>query len=76
MLFTSFPLTWFNPKLKENFDTFPHYEAPIYKVSSRRGTLSTTGHSTNFVMYFRTPSTTPESHWVLRGVALLMQLDI
>jgi len=75
VLFVPVPMIWIVPVRKSELRSFPCYECPLYKVSTRKGVLSTTGHSTNFVMPIRLSSSTPESHWTKRGVAMLTQLD-
>jgi len=55
-LFVDLPLLHFIPRSERVKPTSGIYNTPIYKVLSRSGTLSTTGHSTNFVMMVEIPS--------------------
>ncbi|CAH1180440.1 unnamed protein product [Phaedon cochleariae] len=67
------PAIWLNPKTEmPEYD--PRYEAPLYKTSIRAGVLSTTGHSTNFVVAVLLPSMEKPSYWILKGTALLTQI--
>lgn len=50
------------------------YNCPVYKVVSRRGTLSTTGHSTNFVLFMEFASKDSENSWIKAGVAAFLSL--
>lgn len=80
VLYDRLPCIHLNPvtltQMKEVERGSSLYMCPMYKTSTRAGTLSTTGHSTNFVTYVQLPtvSMSPD-HWIRRGVALLCMLN-
>ena len=51
-----FPIIWLEPILEEELKIDKAFHAPLYKTSVRAGELSTTGHSTNFVLWIEIPS--------------------
>ena len=76
VLFAELPMVWLKPAANAELKEFDHYVCPTYKTSQRYGMLSTTGHSTNFVMYLKIPSEAGSSDsWIKGGVAALTQLD-
>ncbi|CEM19434.1 unnamed protein product [Vitrella brassicaformis CCMP3155] len=74
-LFVPMPVIWIDPVDIDKLDNKKDYRCPLYKTSTRAGTLSTTGHSTNFVLFFDLHTDKESDHWIRRGVALLCQLD-
>merc|ERR1712031_49152 len=83
-LYTLMPVIHLDPEKDRKATTEGVYRMPVYKELSRRGILSTTGHSTNFVMFIEIPSNredfinnagdVDQSSWVLAGVAAFCSL--
>jgi dynein heavy chain len=81
-LFSDWPLMHCIPKQNKVPKKVNNYNCPVYKVVSRKvnfkiifkGTLSTTGHSTNFVMFVEVPSNVEEKVWIKAGVAGFLAL--
>lgn len=72
-LFSPLPIMHLLPT-EEKVDCSEVYQCPLYKVVSRSGTLSTTGHSTNFVMYIELPTQRKAEEWISSGVAAFLAL--
>ena len=73
-LYVDFPIIHFIPEYKREVPKTGIYECPLYKVLSRKGTLSTTGHSTNFVLMIEIPTDQLETVWIKAGVAMFLSL--
>jgi dynein heavy chain len=74
-LFTEMPAIWLKPCPESEYKPKAVFGCPVYKTSLRAGTLSTTGHSTNYCFNVDTPTPKESAHWVRRGCAMLCMLD-
>ncbi|KAI9144540.1 dynein heavy chain and region D6 of dynein motor-domain-containing protein [Paraphysoderma sedebokerense] len=70
-LYTDMPVIWLLPKQNLQKPETDIYDCPCYKTIARAGTLSTTGHSTNYILTIELPTNLPQSYWIKRGVALI-----
>jgi len=87
VLYCYMPVIWMEPVALDAPKLPNMYDCPLYKTSTRAGTLSTTGHSTNFVLMVELPSDQPcegqfgkycegfSTLWIKRAVALFTSLN-
>ena len=68
------PVIWLEPVSVSKLKKIGFYECPLYKTSKRQGELSTTGHSTNFVLMVELPTEEDEAKWIKAGVAMFLAL--
>ncbi|KAG5177491.1 dynein heavy chain and region D6 of dynein motor-domain-containing protein [Tribonema minus] len=59
-LFSAMPVLHLAPERDRAAPSGGVYRCPVYKVLTRTGTLSTTGHSTNFVFWIEIPADKPD----------------
>ncbi len=50
------------------------YPCPVYRTQLRKGEITPTGHSTNYIFTLDLPSDHPPKHWINRGVAATLEL--
>lgn len=79
VLWCEMAIIWLRPVEidQDEHDYSKMYGCPVYKTSDRRGVLSTSGHSSNFIMFIYL-SVAPEHNekfWTKRGVAFISQTD-
>jgi dynein heavy chain, axonemal len=73
-IYFNMPLIEFLP-VKDNVSREGDYMCPVYKTPKRSGILSSTGLSTNFIVYVDLASDENPDKWTLLGTALLCQIN-
>jgi len=74
-LFVEAPIILLRPQEILKMNERKHYKCPVYRTVERKGALSTTGHSTNFIMNIEMWTDREEEHWTKRGTALICELN-
>jgi len=72
-LFTDLPPMHFTP-VKDREPPLSDYRCPCYKVVSRKGVLSTTGHNSNFIRFLELPTDKELDTLIKAGVAAFLAL--
>lgn len=78
IIYDTLPIFSIHPSLgKEVVDREKLYYCPFYKTTDRRGFMTTSGHSTNFIMHLPLPvkDCLTADHFTMRGCAAFCQLD-
>lgn len=73
-LYSKVPVIQLIPQLKKVNGSEGFYQCPLYKTLTRSGTLTTTGHSSNFVMNIEFTCDKTIDHWIKRGTACFLAL--
>ena len=72
-MYCALPMVHFTPAVGHK-PSPADYCCPVYKTAERKGVLSTTGMSTNFVVAVELPTEIDPDVWVMYGVAALCNL--
>jgi len=70
-LYQDIPAIHIFPIELKDYDPSGTYSCPVYKTILRKGELSTTGQSTNWIMMLDVPTKCDPTHWINRGVAMV-----
>lgn len=76
-LYYKMPIIKFIPRQRDEGEMDKTlYDCPCYRTTARFGTLSTTGHSTNFLLNVSLPCAEgTRRHWIKRSVAMFAGLS-
>ena len=75
VLFEEMPNIVLIPTRNTDLEVSNRYPCPVYRTSLRRGVLTTTGHSSNYILDVLLPSNEHVNKWIRLGVALFQQKD-